>query len=391
MKNDLSCIHDYPEEIQNLIFEITEKICKYFPKSLVILTGSAARGEISYIVENGFIKLLSDLEFFILLEKYSISDRFLLAKLRTVLDRFAKSSPFYTRLFHIDVSIGSLRAFQHTKTLLKYETLKNGIVVHDPNEFKSSLNIAEHENEEFSIIDINNILLYRHFALVNNLIFDSNSENKIKTIINRYVVCRNSLDLLTTLFYHDKLYISSYKSRNTLLLKMNESELSHLLGIDDNNIILEFKHFMAFCYNCKIHPNSPIEDNVFQLLEKYLMFSEIVLLHLIGKEAKYGNIQIKDLLINKSGKVFKPVLNPLKRKIWITYLFLTGKLTFNFRYLRTPCLEKLYLNLNEYLTDLVLYETSGKVNHVKLRKERKKILNEFAISFPFAKKVFDNL
>lgn len=263
--------YGYPDDVKKHFEEILRYINPDKVKS-VILTGSTARGELSYRITDGNISLFSDYEFIVIArDSVNTSDYNCLKQRYSELqNNISVKNP----LFHIDFSYISLNKLKKMQTKLwTYETKINGITVYgeDVKRYIPEVNL---DNIDYN--ELNEILLWRLWALLlylppKWLMVDSCDEES--ETFYKYALCRNALDLTTWLLPLEGVLIPSFTGRVGHIHSNYESLQSHrIFGYD-------FPSFLDECLEGKLRINfhSTIDDLYEKTINYFLKADEFLL------------------------------------------------------------------------------------------------------------------
>lgn len=219
-------ISNYPKEIRSHLIEIFNVVTHIVSSDnliSVILLGSTARNEISYIKDVEGIDIFSDYEFIIIV-KEKIDDKTLKDLKSQILNleqKFGIKSP----LFHVDFGVSTLMKFKFTpRTLWAFEVKDHGVTVFGE-DVKKMLPTITIENLDFG--NLNELIIVRLWncliSLNNNFIYNNNSQ--YEDFVIKFFYSRNILDILTILLPHNNKLIPGYKNRSSFFL--NHFNQSH--------------------------------------------------------------------------------------------------------------------------------------------------------------------
>ncbi|AAD35709.1 hypothetical protein THMA_0641 [Thermotoga maritima MSB8] len=286
---------NYPDTLKDFIKQIAKVLLSACGKENVVvllLTGSGGRGELTILETPGGYEILGDLEFIVISTKrLSILRKNIL---KWIIEDKIRHFPFLSESFHVDFSIVNPEVLKEANTVLMWETLTNSCILYGNLPFDNIQ--KQHLGErKIRLKDIHNILLYRHYSVFWGI-------RKCKTHQCRfYSVIRNSLDLLTAILYKNGIFIPSYRKRYDYLKKHSFEILPHWKKEDIEN----FVSFIGKCTFLKLEPlyESFINDQaLYDMLEKYLFFSEMILLDFLKDFFKCNNkIECFNKFLNTRG------------------------------------------------------------------------------------------
>lgn len=283
---------NYNNSILTLIEEIKNDFIKNIPHiKYILLTGSGGRDELSYLKYEGNIRLFSDLEFFVLIDhNKNLMSKIEKKRLQKKIASKYNNIKLATKFFHVDFTISTLDHIEKEQSMLAYETLqKSKLIYGDIEEYKKQIKSYRHNSkgiDNVDIKDINNILLYRHYSILNAI--SLSAANNFDYTTDMYAICRNSLDLLSIILYINKIYKVTYKEKVDYLNNINNcSKLKNNIfsAIINNSEFIEFIN-NSYCY--KVNPYI-ITDNkeVKNYMKLYLKYSNYLHSELIKDEYSY--------------------------------------------------------------------------------------------------------
>lgn len=361
---------NYDESIYGLINEIKKDVLKLEPKvKYLILTGSGGRGELSSIRIHNRLKLLSDLEFFAVLEGDFKLNKFKRKNIQKKIKQKYAQSEVKTLFFHVDIDFVSEDDFVKQDTLLAYETISNSCIVYGKEEVFNMeiVNVNERDDSfKIDIKDIHNIILYRHYAILNSIQFE---ENELTRTSNLYAICRNSLDLLTVILYYNNIKISSYEDRKNFLSNCeNADKIKKCKKIYCDK---EFVSFIDNCFQFKMKTFIPENNKVFyDFLKKYNYYSNEVMKTLL---IEFHNSNEKQF--------FKRSMGSIKKVVWSFYywIFVNKLKTFNInRIITLNTHEKVFSAIDKTLINL-----EGKQSKEN-KKQIRELIDIYKSKFPYS-------
>lgn len=199
----------YPEQLEGLIEQIAETIVEALDPISIILFGSTSRNEISCLLDNDHVDLLSDIEMIVVVEnKMRIP-----AKLFTQLNSIDKSMNFKNPLFHIDFGITTPRQLAKARhTIRTFDLKKEGKTIYGQNLLKvlpdvTAKTLDRSRTRELVLIRLANQLFY----IPKHIVLGSSSE--YERMLFSYISARNILDIPTILLALNGTMLSTYKDR----------------------------------------------------------------------------------------------------------------------------------------------------------------------------------
>lgn len=217
----------------NSFFEKLRDVNKtQFQEALsILLLGSLSRGEATWTNIDGRITLLSDIEFFTIyphgFNQFEVFNKAIEEAACMVSEETGSS------LFHVDNSwipkndIGRIE-----RKLLTFDAQEKGIVVFGE-DVKKLLPRIDLNN--INLEDISDILTHRVFSI---LYYGSNMPHNEKSIEYRYLLAKNSLDLMTVMLAKNGILVSGF---------IEKAEAVNELSIKE-----EEKNFFNYCLSVKL-------------------------------------------------------------------------------------------------------------------------------------------
>jgi hypothetical protein len=246
---------DYPEEIQNTLIKILDLIISDKITS-VILSGSASRGEMSYISDHGRLNVYSDLELFVItrndIQTRKIKD--LTKKIKALEDALCQGNKF----FHLDVSFLKQRHIKNLPPKFQFsETRKTGIVLYGRDlRCLFPLQVDFKHLNESSLNRLWSIIL--HFP--NKFTPDEFSPQDERDF--RYILARSGLDIVTWLLPYTGHLIYGFKDRIDFIQK-NYKDLEFIEFLPT-----WFLDFLRDCWRGKM--KFQFKDDLILLYDKVL-------------------------------------------------------------------------------------------------------------------------
>lgn len=284
--------YEYPANIKKTFIKILDTI-KYNNVLSIILIGSAARGELSYFIDNEKLKIYSDFEFFVI-TKRKVAMKKILSLNKNIYD--IESSLQSSKLFHIDISF---LYYKHLHNLPKkfqfLEAKKVGKVLYGPD-------LRHLIKDKVDLRDINeSSIIYRLWPIIyytpKNVFTQMLSKAEEEEI--KYILARSVIDIPTWVLPHSNKYIFGIKER----INFFKDNYNNLLCKD-----FLPKWFLNFLEECWIG-KSKLKFNIsyLELYEKTLICYINVIKYLFHLY-KINNIQkenIDKILIKNSNRIFK--------------------------------------------------------------------------------------
>ncbi len=307
--------YKYPKDVRIHFEEILTYINPDKVKS-VILTGSTARGELSYKRINQDLSIFSDYEF-IVVSKGPVDDRDY-KRLSEAYSELEKKISQKNPLFHIDFTYISQDKLKRMQTRLwTYETKVNGIIIYGENvkEFIPDVNLENLYYKELNEIIIWRLwvlLLYLPSVWIKTKKCDGQSE-----ILYKYVLCRNVLDLTTWLLPLEGVLIPSFSERIEHL-RDNYAKMDCDITFGE-----DFPVFLEECLEGKLKLafHSPLKDLYEKTIDYYLRACKYLLLknrETVGKTDDEILWQVE----KNSRKLFRDLR--FKRQIYDVWLMLNS-------------------------------------------------------------------
>lgn len=268
----------------------------------ILIAGSSARGEESYLREDGHKKLLSDIEMVIIVKK---RNKEIYDNIKKQIEEISKKYKFYffRCIPKLEYSLQKKINLRYVDKRFYFFELKSagyqlwgredylGMI---PNINISNLNYAE----------LNTFIIHRFMNVINSFI-----ENNEK--VKRYYICRNMLDILTVLLCYEGYLVATYKGRMELFSKIKD-RIAFFQGIS----MSEFFDVINFCYNIKIDPDKEeIKYKNNELIEYFLFYYGVLKKYI--EEHNNGKCFIIDVRGIIRGiyylsikKIYKEILKP---------------------------------------------------------------------------------
>ncbi|MDO5479335.1 MAG: hypothetical protein Q4G23_09265 [Clostridia bacterium] len=275
------------EEKIDSYFEAIEKYNRehFEGKLSVMLLGSLSRGEATWVKDGENDKMLSDIEYFTI-----YPDGFIAFSEYNEMCERAKNEVFGNQkssLFHIDNTFVKKEALCYMeRKLITYDAKCMGKTVVGEDCIKL---LPEITIENINLCDIKDILTHRIFYV---LYYGKEMRENGKTEEYKYLLSKNSLDLMTVILAHYGKIASGFVKRFEI--------------IKDLDIPEEWKNYFAYCLSVKL--SEPVE-NSYAVNEMENIFIEIVeFLH------KNFKVPLKNVLLNRR-HVLKRRMGIVKRAI----------------------------------------------------------------------------
>ncbi|APT72096.1 hypothetical protein BG95_04160 [Thermosipho sp. 1063] len=337
---------NYPKEVKRFIEEVSKKILSIYDKEEIVsllLVGSGGRNELTILRTLSDLKILGDLEFLVILKKKQKSVKVKELLLQRKLNYLTKKNNIVSEMFHIDFSSVELSELEKG-TVLRWESINNHSLLYGEEIFPY---VDRRQFPEIKIKDIHNILLYRHYAIFYSLMYHRHTYTKF------YSVIRNSLDLLTTIFYFKGVMIPSY-TRRLSFLKKNYNEI---LSFWDKNTRKEFVSFMETCTYHKLratYQHYQNKTNMKKIMRNYLRYSEAILRKLLKNFYHcFDTTECYKLFIEK-GDFFEKGIDAFSHLKLFAWRIMN--IDINFRKLVSP--EIIFIELHNSLSELIGYNSS---------------------------------
>jgi len=261
-------LEQYPI-VNKKITDYFSELIKYLKNTLqsedfsIILTGSLARNEATVLMGKEF---WSDIEFFIFCEANVLKK----INLESCVSDFNRNYKclFDNRFFHIDFMIINKKQIRNLKKrLIIFETVSSNSVIFGENLINKFPNVTV---KSIDFEDLNDVLNHRLFS-VYRFCVQKDKKSKFETIEVKYILARNSLDLLTVILPVTGVLLSGYKNRlnffkeNYFWLNCNWADIFNE----------EFLDFMKECLNCKLNPER-CNLTVTELSLKFIKYMNLI-------------------------------------------------------------------------------------------------------------------
>jgi len=209
-------MYSYPIEVKKHFEIILSQIDKYLNLNKIksiILIGSTARGELSYIInEKGNLDIFSDYEF-VIVSNYHFASH----QIQTLKEQFKKNKNEWgikNPLFHIDFGIFSpIKWRLNAMSIWTYELKSCGFVIYGEKNILKTLPDINISNIDLG--NTNELILVRLWMQLLNIpinIIEGKADNYEKYLF-RYFLARNILDILTIFLPNKGILFSSYSKR----------------------------------------------------------------------------------------------------------------------------------------------------------------------------------
>jgi len=199
--------YGYPQQIKDQIEDIVTIFRKSDNIKSIILSGSAARGELSYKKGNDALTIFSDYEFFLVTDKkYSLEEQ---ARLNASLSEYEHGIRKNSPLFKIDYSYTiQNRLSRLPKIIRNFELKQNGKTLwgHD-----YISNVPDISIKDLDYRDLNSIIYKRLWHVLDHLPDDLQFDNDEENL--KYILCRNILDLTTIILPYQGILLPTYRRR----------------------------------------------------------------------------------------------------------------------------------------------------------------------------------
>jgi predicted nucleotidyltransferase len=250
--------------VNEVIKEILMKVVTGIDVSLgivsIILIGSTARKEETYIKKDNESKLLSDIEFLIVIGKKGNVER-----ITELLNK--NISRIYSRetsgLFHIDYSIYYENKLKFLdKRFINFETKYCGQVFWGDKTILAKFPDITIRNMNYS--ELQTVVIHRMYSVYKYLKILQDETDKI------YILARNMLDIVTIILPYEKILLPTYNFRvNSVKNIMHREGLEKYFEVD------EFINCIENCYLIKKCPQVIKESNI-NLEDIFNKFNEYI-------------------------------------------------------------------------------------------------------------------
>jgi len=199
----------YPKQLEGLIGRIAETIVEALDPASIILFGSTSRNEISCLIDNDHVDLLSDIEMIVVAE----NKRRIPAQLYTQLSSIEKNINMKNPLFHIDFGLATPRQLETAgHTIRTFDIKKEGKIIYGQNLLNvlpdvTAKTLDKSRTRELVLIRLANQLFY----IPRRVVLGTPSE--YESMFFRYVSARNILDIPTILLALNGTMLATYKDR----------------------------------------------------------------------------------------------------------------------------------------------------------------------------------
>lgn len=352
----------YPETIQAHLDAIITAITETLKTESIILLGSTARNEVSFLLDQqGDIELFSDYEFLIVVKKRPSSSQrnTLQAKLTQLEQQINNPNP----LFHIDFIIREERRLKSLQPIIfMVEMKENGRVLYGRNCLSEIPTVTL---ENLDLYNANEILYKRLWAILihlpENFIIEQNMNASEKRVTS-YILCRNALDITTVLLPHEGILLPTYQQRVAKLHKIYPT-LSFA-----SNFGSRFPDFIQTCLE----------------LRQTLQFDTVSLLTWYEETIKYLTLALNqigfEISVPSKGKVFNEW--PISRGEWYnlaqmskTHAQYSG-IPAALKWLYAPKKSWLTAGLLEMHQSLIAWKQGDDITAVNQLKKSQQILNK---------------
>ncbi|HID63133.1 MAG TPA: hypothetical protein EYP49_10395, partial [Anaerolineae bacterium] len=222
----------YPPALQRHLREIAAALGEVVRPTALLLLGSAARGELSYLRHpDGRLELFSDYEFLAVFPSYPT--RFQRRAIQTLAEQWQERIANPNPLFHIDIITRGRRHLAAMPPLIfTFESKQNGLPLHGE-DVRPQIPDVTLQNLDFR--NTHEILYKRLWAILLHLPkrFVLGQASEAERRVAGYVLCRNALDLTTVLLPHEGILLPTYRQRVEYLTDhYPDLELSKTFGPD---------------------------------------------------------------------------------------------------------------------------------------------------------------
>lgn len=221
-------------------------------KLSVILLGSLSRGEATWAMQDGRIQLLSDIEFFTVYPRGF--QRFKEFDEEIQKNAHLELGDIESDLFHVDNTwVEENKLPKLERKLLTFDAQEFGSTVVG-SDIKDKLPIITLKN--INIEDIYDILIHRMFSV---LYYGEKVRERNALQEYRYLLAKNSLDLMTVLLINQGILVSGFENRLNEIRKINKNK--------------EEERYFSYCLDIK---QSKKTGDVYSIAEMEGMFISLV-------------------------------------------------------------------------------------------------------------------
>jgi hypothetical protein len=322
----------YPREIKKILFDLFESILSVIDVKNVVsilLIGSTARDELSYLHgENGF-DIYSDFEFVVIVKRMMTRDS--KKKLDSILDQLIKKWSIKSPLFHIDYGISTYTKFVHTPPILwAFEAKYLGVVVFGK-DVRADLIDVNIENLDYG--NLNELIIVRLWNMLiqvkNTFLYSTQSD--YEEFILKFFYARNILDVLTIYLPNKGFLIGGYKKRTDHFSKKCTDEKWHEF-VKKINKVTDFKLLLK--------DSLPLLDLQKQFLNGFITLVEDIA-GLKGSIIK-SNEQVRRLQKNQ---IFKEKIVRRLRRKYIEFKLYRGYYKYSLNSMKLFTRDNLRINL----------------------------------------------
>ena len=245
-------------KLQYKIEAFFQRLAKFNENNLdgklsIILLGSLSRGEATWTVKNNRVELLSDIEFFTVYP--SGFSKFIEFDAEVEKAACLELGDIKSDLFHIDNTwVEEKNLSRLERKLLTYDAQECGITVvgRDVKNKLPKINI-----KNINLEDIKDILIHRIFFV---LYYGEKVKNQNSVQEYRYLLAKNSLDLMTVLLANEGILVSGFRK------KLQEIQKSR-----KQNRVEKY-----FLYCLKIKQCTAV-DNIYDITDMEEQFIELII------------------------------------------------------------------------------------------------------------------
>lgn len=269
----------YPAQIETQLASITNVIEAILQPKSILLLGSAARGELSYHIDDqGQIEYFSDYEFLIVTTKSPDSDqrRALAVRLQALENQIDNPNP----LFHVDAIIRNYARLHTLPPLIFTFEMKRNAQVRFGADVRSEIPEVTLKNLDYR--NTNEILYKRLWAILLHLPkrFIVGGLSQAERHVTGYILCRNVLDIATVLLPSEQVLLPTYQQRVTYLK-------DHYLDLSFHTMLgVEFPNFIEIC----LHHRLNLTFSDMDMLDWYkstIKYLQRALTHLLPGNTKF--------------------------------------------------------------------------------------------------------
>jgi len=286
----------YPSELREVVTRFSKYVCEKFSDFSpgVLLVGSTARGELSWVESEGNIRLFSDVEFLVSVSAHNrkIENEFheLIKNLESEYD--------LGELFHIDYTVITWDKLPKLeKKFFIFESKQCGI---DFTQKSVSAELPVVTRSNINWKELNEVLLHRltsilHAIPVSFLTSTMTKEEKQTIGLN---IAKNTLDITTWLHpYEAKELVAGFTARLALWDKnfLEQTELGRFFASDDIE-------YINSCLDLRSHPSTEIDitDMLTKTLSVYnKAISYCMVMNKIDRNNNIGNLMVSVSLFDE--------------------------------------------------------------------------------------------